>query len=107
MIKQLLAAQAAGKRECSFKLVNPMACIVSVVFKGISVQSAHASIGDLTISQDKARMSFMVQYRTSAESEQFDAQHVSAPFDIEGKSPFAQAYEYIKNLPQFEGATDY
>jgi len=55
----------------------------------------------------KTSMSFQIRsYKDAKDCLAFsDAMHICA-YDIEGKNPIAQAYEYLKTLPDFTGAID-
>jgi len=55
----------------------------------------------------KTSMSFQIRsYKDAKDFPAFsDAMHICA-YDIEGKNPIAQAYEYLKTLPDFTGAID-
>ena len=83
-----------------------MALTLPMDYKGISVPSARVSVVMPAIALDKSSMSFGVWYRSSPESEVFNAATYSAPYSIEGETPFRQAYEHLKSLPEFAGAID-
>jgi hypothetical protein len=54
----------------------------------------------------KDQMTFHVRSYTSTDKPFFVEQVVSCVYDLDGANPIKQAYEYLKTLPEFEGATD-
>lgn len=83
-----------------------MALKVDSEFCGIQVSGAYCTVGSLGFSGDKSKVIFALYRRASKENEPFDSHPFTAPYDIEGSDPFAQAYEYLKTRPEFESATD-
>lgn len=54
----------------------------------------------------KESISFNVRSYKSTEYPAFGDAGFSCAYDAAGQSPFAQAYEHIKSLPDFAGALD-
>jgi hypothetical protein len=44
--------------------------------------------------------------KQSSDGELIKAQHFDVVLDLDGGNPIQQAYEYLKTLPEFEGAED-
>lgn len=56
---------------------------------------------------DKTRMFFQVRsYKESEGLPSFSDAAYEAVYDLQGQNPIAQAYEHLKTLPEFAGATD-
>jgi hypothetical protein len=83
-----------------------MAIRIDTVHKGIPVIQAYVTVELPTVSLDKASVSFGVWFRSSREHEQFHALTYEAPYSLDAGDPFAQAYEHLKTLPEFEGCVD-
>lgn len=82
-----------------------MAFNVDFNYKGIEVKTAYACVSSPVISENKKTQSFLVLFSVG-DSEPFSCAEYSSPYDLEGANPFVQAYEYLKALPEFEGAVD-
>lgn len=53
----------------------------------------------------KTSMSFHIRsYKDNSDIPAFSDSTYDCAYDIEGKNPIAQAYEYAKTLPEFAGA---
>lgn len=83
-----------------------MALLIDTTHKGIPVTGAYVTVVMPTVSMDKATVSFGVWYSADREHEHFHADSKEAPYSIDGGDPFAQAYRYLKTLPEFADATD-
>lgn len=56
---------------------------------------------------NKTQMDVCVQFLKDKESiVPFKNQNWACAYNLENGNPFAQAYEYLKTLPEFEGAVD-
>jgi phenylalanine-4-hydroxylase len=54
----------------------------------------------------KNSISFHVRSYVATDKPFFVEQVLNAPYSIDGLNPIKQAYEYVKTLPEFAGATD-
>jgi hypothetical protein len=55
----------------------------------------------------KTSMTFnVVSYKNKTSTTEFARSHVSMQYDVNGANPIKQAYEHLKTLPEFAGATD-
>ena len=54
----------------------------------------------------KDAMTFHVRSYKEAGLPFFREEVVSCAYDLNGANPICQAYQYLKTLPEFEGATD-
>lgn len=55
---------------------------------------------------DKSRMTFVVQWSEQAGGEPLKQATYGCAINLDGPNPIAQAYIYLKSLPEFVGATD-
>lgn len=83
-----------------------MALKIDTTYKGFPIVGAYVVVLVPTISMDKTEMAFNVQASATAGSEALHNAYLTAPYKVEGSNPFEQAYEYLKGLPEFAGATD-
>jgi len=73
---------------------------------GISVPDAYCRIEAVSFT-DKDTMSFHVRSYTAAKDVPFFIeQTITCPYDITGSNPVAQAYQFLKTLPEFSDAVD-
>ena len=79
-----------------------MALEKTIEYKGISVLNAYIKVG--RFEGTKEQLTFGVWYQASASSEPFDSKTLTCAYELSGKDPIAQAYDYIKTLPEFAGA---
>ena len=54
----------------------------------------------------KDKINFHVRSYVSQDKPFFAEQVLSATYSIDGQNPIKQAYDYLKTLPEFAGATD-
>ena len=83
-----------------------MSLIVDTTFKGISVESAKVTIGDIYIADGHAVLSITANWSAPGSSEFFRQTTYNCPYDITGADPVTQAYAYLKTLGDFSGATE-
>lgn len=83
-----------------------MALKLDVNYKGVVIKDAYVSVAVVTLGEDKSDMSFSVQTCAEASSEPLTYVYKNTSYDMDGENPFKQAYEYLKTLPEFEGAVD-
>jgi len=79
-----------------------MALEKTIEYKGISISNAYIKIGRFEGIKDQ--LTFGVWYQASASSEPFNSKTLTCAYDLSGKNPISQAYDYIKTLPEFLGA---
>lgn len=56
--------------------------------------------------ESKTAMSFHIRSYTATDKPFFEENVLSCAYEIDGNNPIAQAYEHLKTLPEFAGATD-
>lgn len=83
-----------------------MALKIDAEFQGIMFQSAYITVVTPGVSLNKRYINFDVWYRSEAGKEPFLTSLDTAPYDLDGKNIYIQAYTYLKGLPVFEGAVD-
>jgi hypothetical protein len=74
---------------------------------GIELNSAYHRVENVMLI-DKTKMSFNVRAYVNNEAKFLplkDSGH-TCNYEINGLNPIKQAYEYLKTLPEFAGATD-
>ena len=54
----------------------------------------------------KDKISFHVRSYTAQDKPFFVEEVLSTKYDLDGANPIKQAYEHLKTLPEFAGATD-
>jgi hypothetical protein len=72
---------------------------------GISVDGAYHRVESVAI-QGKDKIYFALKSYASVENPSFAEKSYSCEYALESANPIAQAYEYLKTLPEFAGATD-
>lgn len=81
-----------------------MALLKTTTFKGITINDAYHRVWGVSVSKDN--LSFRVGVHVSADSEMIISSSHFCYYNIDGENPIRQAYEYLKALPEFNGATD-
>jgi hypothetical protein len=84
-----------------------MALLKTITTKyDITVQDAYCRVENVLI-QSKNSLQFLLKtYVTSASAAEFGSELHVCDYDLSGDNPIKQAYEYLKGLPEFAGATD-
>jgi hypothetical protein len=77
---------------------------ISTVY-GFNVADAYHRIENVTLN-GKDKLNFNVRIYTVADKPFFAENVMSCDYDLNGANPIAQAYEYLKTLPEFAGAVD-
>jgi hypothetical protein len=72
---------------------------------GINVTNAYHRVENLNLLK-KDLMSFMIRSYVSADKPFFNEQTFYSAYDLSGENPITQAYQHVKALPEFAGATD-
>ena len=83
-----------------------MSLIIDTVFKGISVESAKVTVGDIYIADGHTVLSITANWSAPGSSEFFRQTTYNCPYDITGTDPLTQAYAYLKTLDKFSGAAE-
>lgn len=82
-----------------------MALSKNINYKGIDVSNAYIKVW--RIDGDKTTLKCGVGYYASSSSHDlFKSETYEFSYNINGENPIQQAYEYLKTLPEFSGATD-
>jgi hypothetical protein len=71
---------------------------------GVTINEAYCRAVDFSVA--KNQMSFGIQVFANKEKSPVEVDRVTALYDLNGKNPYAQAYDHLKTLPKFTGATD-
>jgi len=73
---------------------------------GIAVSDAYMRVEAMGVPQHET-LSFRLRSYTAAEGvSAFDDRGFQCPYDWEGENVFKQAYEWLKEQPDFDGAQD-
>lgn len=73
---------------------------------GINVPSAYCRVEQVSlVSKDSINFNLRC-YVQATEVPHFSDEVFSCEYDLSGDNPLKQAYEYLKNLPEFSNATD-
>lgn len=81
-----------------------MALQKTTTFNGINVPNAYIRVW--RFEGNKSTLSVGVEYCATATDVRFNSVTYQVPFVLTGDNPIRQAYEHLKTLPDFEGATD-
>jgi len=72
---------------------------------GVTVQDAYIRVEGVQL-VTKNQISFRARTSVDGVLPHFADVGYECAYDIQGHNPIAQAYEHLKTLPAFEGATD-
>jgi hypothetical protein len=72
--------------------------------QGLNVNNAYIRVEDISLNKDL--MHINIKTYVSVEKPYLSTGVFSCAYSLEGQNPFKQAYEYLKTLPEFSGATD-
>ncbi|HCQ7309363.1 hypothetical protein ACX803_18495 [Klebsiella pneumoniae] len=75
-------------------------------FNGVTVTDGVLNVIEPSISTDQTTLNFGLAYRVSESDPLLNSETYSCPYDLTGADPFAQAYNYIKSLSQFNDAVE-
>lgn len=81
-----------------------MALKQTVRYKEIEIKDAYLKVSGFN--GDKSTLQAVVTVQAALGKPVIDSSQISIPYVLDGKNPIAQAYEYLKTLPDFAGATD-
>lgn len=78
----------------------------TITAQGFTADNAYFRVEQIKL-VDKDKIAFNVRgYKDNSGFPAFEDRSLSCDYDIAGKNPIAQAYDHIKTLPAFDGATD-
>jgi hypothetical protein len=72
--------------------------------QGLNVSDAYIRVESISLS--KSLMHINTKTYVSVEKPCLSTDVFSCEYSLEGDNPIKQAYEYLKTLPEFSGATD-
>ena len=73
--------------------------------EGVVVRNAYCRVEQIAIT--KTHVSFALKCYVDPEKyKKFHGESYVCDYDLDGANPITQAYEHLKTLPEFEGATD-
>jgi hypothetical protein len=81
-----------------------MALKQTVRYKEIEIKDAYLKVSGFN--GDKSTLQVVVTVQAASGKPIIDSNQISIPYVLDGKNPIAQAYEYLKTLPDFAGAVD-
>ena len=74
-------------------------------FNGVTISPCYIVVGAISISADRSKMSFIVEYKSGIEAEAFQSDCFTCDYSLTGENPEVQAYAHLKTLEEFNGAT--
>lgn len=83
-----------------------MAIKKSITYHGVSVPDAWIRVVNPRVLQGNRHMEFAATSSSDDKARHFCAEAFECSYDLNGPNILVQAYDYLKTLPQFEGATD-
>jgi hypothetical protein len=72
---------------------------------GFTVENSYIRVEGMRI-LEKNKLQFQVRYSVDKTHPHFQDFEYSCMYEIDGQNPFKQAYEHLKALPEFAGATN-
>lgn len=72
---------------------------------GITINDAYIRVENISFDASKS-MQFFVRIYAKQNFPALSEQQMFLGYDMNGANPYAQAYSYIKTLPEFANATD-
>jgi hypothetical protein len=81
-----------------------MALQKTIDFKGVTVGDAYIKVQ--SFSGSKELLKFDAATYSRAGEQALTVSSFEMPYSIDGGNPIAQAYQHLKTLPEFAGATD-
>lgn len=73
--------------------------------QGIEIKDAYFRVVSVRLNS-KSGMEYVVAFSKDAQSPAIDSTSHDCAYALVGANPIAQAYEHLKTLPEFAGATD-
>lgn len=73
--------------------------------QGFEVPDAYCRVEDVKVNKTAAYC-VLRKYKDNTGVAYFAEEGISYPYSLEGSNPIAQAYAYLKTLPEFENAVD-
>ena len=81
-----------------------MSIVISVQYKGITVEKAIATVGDIQLNSTHDTMTFVLNYFAQGNSEPFNSNIFSCEYKPSSGDIVSQAYAYIKTLDEFSSS---
>lgn len=75
-------------------------------FNGVAISPCYIVVGAISISADRSKMSFIVEYKSGADTGAFQTDCFTCDYSLSGDNPEVQAYTYLKTLDEFSGSTE-
>lgn len=72
---------------------------------GIKLTNAYCRVDNVVINE-KTKMAFLLKTYADKNAKEIHTQTFQCVHSLNGANPIAQAYEHLKTLPEFTGATD-
>jgi hypothetical protein len=72
---------------------------------GIKLTNAYCRVDNVVINE-KTKMAFLLKTYADKNAKEIHTQMFQCAYILVGANPIAQAYEHLKTLPEFAGATD-
>ncbi|QQO67906.1 hypothetical protein [Klebsiella michiganensis] len=70
-------------------------------FNGVTISPCYIVVGAISISADRNKMSFIVEYKSGTEAEAFQSDCFTCDYSLAGENPEAQAYAWLKSQSSF------
>lgn len=84
-----------------------MALRKTIDYKGITVTNACMKIAQTTILQGNETIDFVLHYFAENSLLPFSSANFQCVYALNGYNPVKQGYEYLKGLPELEGAESF
>jgi hypothetical protein len=78
---------------------------ISKTAQGFEVLGAYCRVEDVKVTKASAYC-ILRKYKDNSGVLHFAEDGISYPYALDGGNPIKQAYDYLKTLPEFAGATD-
>jgi hypothetical protein len=73
---------------------------------GIDIGDAYHRVENVWLQGKTAILFDLKSYKNNTQNESFAKKTQGCSYDLNGKNPIAQAYDFIKTLPEFSGSQD-
>ena len=74
--------------------------------QGFNADNAYHRVENVSLLNKNSLNFTVLSYASASNNVSFQANAYSCSYDLDGENPIKQAYEYLKTLPEFSGATD-
>ena len=72
---------------------------------GINLTDAYCRVDNIVINE-KTNMMFLLKTFADKTAKEIHTQTFQCAYVVDGENPLAQAYNYLKTLPEFSGSVD-